>query len=78
MVQAGFRGGCPAWFPGLGAEGKEERKGQLRTWKTAPPPTGLVFTPRHLGPGAQMSRDTKGREKKALKKKEKKKKEGGG
>lgn len=60
----------------LGLKGRRrERKGQLRTWKTAPPPTGLVFTPRHLGPGAQMSRDTKGREKKALKKK---KKRGGG
>ena len=30
--------------------GAGERKGQLRTSKTAPPPTrALVFTPRHLG-----------------------------
>lgn len=30
--------------------GAGERKGQLRTPKTAPPPTrALVFTPRHLG-----------------------------
>lgn len=65
MAPAGFWGGCPGW----GLEGRRsERKGQLRTSKTAPPPKGLVFTPRHLGLRAQMSRDTKGREKKALKK----------
>lgn len=33
-----------------------------------PSPQGLVFTPRHLGLGSQMSKGTKGREKKAFKK----------
>lgn len=64
----GCRGGAGCRVgAGLGGRGQEERKGQLRTSKTAPPPTRVSLHPKAFGSGAQMSRGTKGREKKALK-----------
>ena len=55
MVLAGFWGAClgrcsgPGVGAGFGGRGEEERKGQLRTSKTTPPPTRLSLHPKAFG-----------------------------